>query len=375
MGVLRRHGVVLLTAVLTLAVLGRRAQAQKPKEKFYERLPPGRLYPVGWEELQQDYRRSEPGKGKTIARWVVVAARRVVPGAVYRIVVEALRTSEPLTISAALIRSQEQVSASKVTLKKGEISEILLKAPEGSVPGLWQLRVEGREGTDTIFKRLTTLEFQSNFLTILVQPSRPVYNAGQTVYFRAIMLTRDLKPYDDPVDVYVLDPRGRTMRRWPSMQTSHGVINLNFDLPEYPLVGPWTLRVKARTQTNDKIIQVEHYFRPRFEVFVRLPPTLKTSDEVVEGVVVANMTNWRDVFGNLTLKLQYAPAGHHTPHPPYLNLADNFTDVHEEFIMPFRGFHPFALPLSKVTERLGGNIRGATVRVWAAVGDAFGWQV
>ncbi|XP_050702985.1 uncharacterized protein LOC126988673 [Eriocheir sinensis] len=148
------------------------------------------------------------------------------------------------------------------------------------------------------------------------------------------MLTRDLKPYDDPVDVYVLDPRGRTMRRWPSMQTSHGVINLNFDLPEYPLVGPWTLRVKARTQTNDKIIQVEHYFRPRFEVFVRLPPTLKTSDEVVEGVVVANMTNWRDVFGNLTLKLQYAPTGHHTPHPPYLNLADNFTDVHEEFIMP-----------------------------------------
>ncbi|XP_050702984.1 LOW QUALITY PROTEIN: CD109 antigen-like [Eriocheir sinensis] len=178
-----------------------------------------------------------------------------------------------------------------------------------------------------------------------------------------------------PSSLCFQDPRGRTMRRWPSMQTSHGVINLNFDLPEYPLVGPWTLRVKARTQTNDKIIQVEHYFRPRFEVFVRLPPTLKTSDEVVEGVVVANMTNWRDVFGNLTLKLQYAPAGHHTPHPPYLNLADNFTDVHEEFIMPFRGFHPFALPLSKVTERLGGNIRGATVRVWAAVGDAFGWQV
>ena len=45
-----------------------------------------------------------------------------------------------------------------------------------------------------------------------------------------------------------------------------GVINLNFELPDYPLVGAWTLRVQARTQTEDKTIQVEHYFRPRFEV-------------------------------------------------------------------------------------------------------------
>ena len=48
------------------------------------------------------------------------------PGSIYRVVVEALRTSEPLTVSAALIRSKEQVTANKVMLKKGEITEILL---------------------------------------------------------------------------------------------------------------------------------------------------------------------------------------------------------------------------------------------------------
>lgn len=368
----------LLTSALTVAMLWGGSLAQSPKEKLRNSvLPPGRLYPVGWEEVLQDYRKSFPGDKKTHAKWVLVAGRRVVPGSVYRVVVEALRVSEPLTVTAALIRSDEQVTANKVTLKKGERSEVLLKAPDGSLPGVWHLRVEVHEGTDTIFKRITDLEFQSKFLTILVQPSRPVYNAGQTVYFRSILLTRDLKPYDDPVDVYVLDPRGRTMRRWPSLQTGHGVINLNFDLPEYPLVGPWTLRVKARTQTEDKTIQVEHYFRPRFEVFVRMPQTLRTSAEVVEGVVVANMTNWRDVFGNLTIKLQYAPHGHHEPHAPHDNLPDNFTDVYQEFIEPFHGYHPFAIPLTNVTERLGGsaNLRGATVRVWAAAGDSFGWQV
>lgn len=63
-----------------------------------------------------------------------------------------------------------------------------------------------------------------------------------------------------------------------------------------------------------------------------MPQTLKASAEVVEGVVVANMTNWRDVFGNLTIKLQFAPPGHYNPHPPYVDLPDNFTDVHQEFI-------------------------------------------
>ena len=63
-----------------------------------------------------------------------------------------------------------------------------------------------------------------------------------------------------------------------------------------------------------------------------MPQTLKTSSEVVEGVVVANMTNWRDVFGNLTIKLQFAPPDHHQPHAPHQDLPDNFTDIHQEFI-------------------------------------------
>ncbi|XP_045132663.1 CD109 antigen-like [Portunus trituberculatus] len=380
MGVLgSRHGrgAALLTAALTVAVLWCSVEAQNVAENFYNRLPPGRLYPAGWLEKQQEVRVSAPSDKKTHAKWVIVAGRRVVPGSVYRVVVEALRVSEPLTVSAALIRSSEQITTNKVTLKKGEISEILLQAPYGSVPGDWQLRVEGHEGIDAIFKRVTKLEFQTNFLTIFMQPSRPVYTAGQTVYFRSIMLTRDLKPYDDPVDVYVLDPRGLTMRRWPSMQTSHGVINLNFELPEYPLVGPWTLRVQARTQTQDKVIHVEHYFRPRFEVFVRMPQTIKASSEMVEGVVVANMTNWRDVFGNLTIKLQFTFPGEYSPHPPHHDVPDNFTDVFEEFVETFRGYYPFALPLEKVKEKLGGStdLQGSTVRVWAAAGDSFGWQV
>lgn len=45
---------------------------------------------------------------------------------------------------------------------------------------------------------------------------------------------------------------------------------------------------------------------PSSQVFVRLAHAFKASEEYISGVVVANMTNWRYVRGNCSLKLQVA---------------------------------------------------------------------
>ena len=47
--------------------------------------------------------------------------------------------------------------------------------------GKWELLIEGREGPSQlpVFKNSTVLKFNPKFLTILIQTSRPVYNAGQ----------------------------------------------------------------------------------------------------------------------------------------------------------------------------------------------------
>ncbi|KAK4320554.1 hypothetical protein Pmani_008591 [Petrolisthes manimaculis] len=320
---------------------------------------------------------STTDKKATQAKWVVVTGRKVVPGSIYRIVIEALGVFQPLDVKAALVHSSEQVSSANTILQPRQLSEILLRVPESSVAGHWQLRVEGHEGVSVVFNKVVDLTFQARFLTILIQPSRPVYNAEQTVHFRAILLTRDLKPYDEPVDCYVLDPRGRIMRRWPSLQTGHGVVHLTFDLPNFPLLGAWTLRVQAMSQIQDKTIMVEHYFRPRFEVYVRLPHTVQTEAEFLEGVIVANMTNWRDVIGNCTIHLQYAIHDH----PEHIPQA--FSTVYEEYVSYFRGFYGFQLPMDAVQQQLSNlpgsedrlRQRGVTVRVLAVVGDALGWQI
>ena len=60
--------------------------------------------------------------------------------------------------------------------------QIFYQVPDSSVDGDWKLRIEGREGKGQLplFKNSTKLIFDPNFLTILIQPSRPVYNAAQT---------------------------------------------------------------------------------------------------------------------------------------------------------------------------------------------------
>ncbi|KAB7495813.1 Antigen, partial [Armadillidium nasatum] len=295
---------------------------------------------------------------KVSPRWLIIGGRHIVPGSVYRLAVEALRRGLPgedlpLTVRASISHNNQQVSFGKIIVQPGELSNMLLKIPDMSIQGDWQLRVEGREGTSQIpvFKNTTKLTFSPRFLTILIQTSRPVYNAGQRVRFRGVMLTRELKPYEEPVDIYVL------VR----------IVDLSFELPEYPLLGNWTIQFHARQQKQNKTILVEQYFRPRFEVFVKLPQTFLSSDEFLSGTVIANLTNWRDVHGNCSLKLQI---GSNKDHP----VPTMYETLYTELTGNFTGSYEFYLPMDVVAKR-SSNLANVIVRVYAEIGDYFNHQI
>lgn len=88
-------------------------------------------------------------------------------------------------------------------------------------------------------------------MTILIQLDKPVYRQGQTgecnvfrhfffrirnwtpclkfvfclsVKFRTIPINTGLRAFDDPVDVFMVDPNGYVMRRWLSRQTNIGTV-------------------------------------------------------------------------------------------------------------------------------------------------------
>ena len=112
------------------------------------------------------------------------------------------------------------------------------------------LRIEGRRrrplskihgsggGTagPSLFEHQSFLEFSTEFLSIVISPSRAIYNAESVIRIRVLFFTTSLKPYDGIVDLYLLDPDGYIIRKWHSKELNIGVLTETYTLPEYPKV-------------------------------------------------------------------------------------------------------------------------------------------
>ncbi|KAK8397834.1 hypothetical protein O3P69_004558 [Scylla paramamosain] len=223
--------VVVVVVVVIAAVVGVVGQTRN-LGRTDGKLPLHRDYSV-------NFRRVLNGRNRLASRFnhpthMVVAPQTVRPGALYRCVVTILRLDYPVEVRATIMRDGEEITGASNVITRDYPETLLLQIPKSTVGGDYRLHVEGNiPGTagGTVFTNDTQLYFSRRFLTILVQTSRPSYNGGQTVNFRVILLTMDTKPYDDPVDVFVLDPKGYILRRWPSRSTNVGVVSLSFDLP------------------------------------------------------------------------------------------------------------------------------------------------
>ncbi|KAB7502079.1 Antigen [Armadillidium nasatum] len=199
---------------------------------------------------------------------LILASKIVRPSSVYRCMVSILYVDHPVNVRASMQRDGVEIASGKADIIKGSPEPILLNVPKTVADGKYVLRVEGNvpgSTGGTIFLNETELYFSTRFLTVLMQTSRPVYTGDQHVRFRIILLTTELKPYDDPVDVYILDPDGYAMRRWPSRPTNVGVISMSFKLPFLPKSGWWKLRAVVNGQVEEKIFRVEKWYTPRFE--------------------------------------------------------------------------------------------------------------
>ncbi len=104
----------------------------------------------------------------------------------------------------------EVAQAVKTNIHPGSVHNLLMKIstlPEGD----YSLRVEGNAaGTagGTLFTQETQLIYSPRFLSILIQLNKPAYNGGDSVRFRVVLLNMSLKPFNEPIDMYIYDPNG-----------------------------------------------------------------------------------------------------------------------------------------------------------------------
>jgi len=86
-----------------------------------------------------------------------------------------------------------------------------------------------------------------------------------------------------------------------------GTVSLDYQISDQPVFGEWRIRVVAQGQIEENTFVIEEYYQTRFEVNVTMAPFIFTTDQFLEGTVMANYTGGAPVQGNLTLKATVRP--------------------------------------------------------------------
>ncbi|XP_049876767.1 CD109 antigen [Pectinophora gossypiella] len=251
------------------------------------------------------------------ATYFIVASRMVRPGQIYKISANILRARLQMTIRASISCNGVEIADVIDRVKEG-VPEILnMRVPATSVPGDYKLRVEGLYLDDPFggraFVNETQLTFSRRFMTIFIQLDKPVYMQSQTVRFRVIPISTELKAFGRAIDVFILDPNRRIMKRWLSRQSNFGTVSLQYQMSDQPLFGEWTIRVEALGQVEETQFLVEEYYQTRFEVNVTMPAFFFNTEPFIHGRIMANYTSGAPVRGNLTLKATVRPIPQYRP--------------------------------------------------------------
>lgn len=311
--------------------------------------------------------------GKLSPSYFVVAPTVVRPASVYRVVVGILQGKERPTgqieVRAALSTVHDrQMAQAHNFLRFGETKALIMQAPEdvGSAAGTegLKLKVEGRMGSQIIFSNTTHVAATNRFLTILVQMSRPIYTGGQKIEFRAVLLRTDMRPYQGPVHVYVLDTDGFVVRRWLSRFPSTGVVELSMGTPGLPKPGWWRVKVVAGNQVHYHPFYITKYFEPRFEVLVETPFFTVASEGAISGRYGAFFLTYMPVEGSANVTL-YIKEHWRLPDTSYKKV---FTDN----VGYVNGWRDFRYSLTNLVANRTVDLTHAEVKVEVKVRHAFG---
>lgn len=151
--------------------------------------------------------------------YFIVSSRMVRPGLIYKVAVSILRAQYPVTVHASISCDGVQISGDSKDVKVGVPETMLMRVPPTSVTGEYKLRVEGFYQDifgGLAFLNETRLDFSQRSMSIFIQTDKPLYMQGETIRFRTIPITTELKGFDNAVDVYMLDPNRHIVRRWIS---------------------------------------------------------------------------------------------------------------------------------------------------------------
>ncbi|XP_062412466.1 C3 and PZP-like alpha-2-macroglobulin domain-containing protein 8 isoform X2 [Sardina pilchardus] len=247
-------------------------------------------------------------------------------------------------------------------LDKGTIK---LKVPTG-LRGQAQLKVWGnRHLTEGgyIFHNSTTVTVDSKGTAVFIQTDKPVYKPQQRVLINVYSMAPDLKPANDKIEAYVVDPRGSRMIQWNGLQPQCcGIVNMSFPLSDQPVFGEWLIFVEQQGHTYNKSFEVQKYVTPKFELVLEPPRYIRDLNVCEQVTVRARYTFGKPVTGKMIVNMTVNGVGyyrHDVGHPVVKT-------------MEIRGTATFPLCVKEMMPLdVADHFRG-TVSMWVSVSSVDG---
>jgi type II secretory pathway pseudopilin PulG len=155
-------------------------------------------------------------------------------------------------------------------------------------PGEYQLVVDATSslGRDQIVRKV---EIQHP-ARILLSCDKPVYQPGQTIHLRSLILnSRTDRPFtNEAVTFEVADPKGNKVFKETRRTSGFGIASADFVLASELILGRYELRVQAGAATVERAVEVRRYVLPKFKIQITTEKPYYLPGETVAGSVVVN---------------------------------------------------------------------------------------
>lgn len=243
-------------------------------------------------------------------RLTVIAPKKLRPHSDFHVVVSLAESEQPASVELQLTggrdSSQEHSEAKSVLVASGETQSV--KFEIGDWPAAEYVLNMTAEAVDRSwnYSQEAVLVFEQRTYVGLVQTDKAIYKPGQQVKLRCLFLKQTLQPLvlRDEINVTITDPKRNIVKQWQALSNYRGLLSLELDLSDEPMLGDWTIQAEARSQTTTKRFQVAEYILPTFEVGLQLPKFITYDEPELIATVRATYTYGKPVNGQVTLTVQ-----------------------------------------------------------------------
>nr|CAB3229046.1 alpha-2-macroglobulin homolog precursor [Phallusia mammillata] len=223
-----------------------------------------------------------------------------------------LQSTNPVEVTVKLSTPDNLISfQNQAVINSGSSATINLGQIPRGYDGATQFNMN-ITGVDTVsgetlfFNSTSAFTYASKTLSILIQTDKAIYQPGQTIKFRAVVLKPDLRPLLGNVSYSVEDPNGNTILLETDVVLEHGVAGSEFPLNKEAVKGNWKITFETLGYKEEMTVEVKLYKLPKFKVELEVPSFIYPGSAGITIKLKGTYTYGKPVKGKASIELTLA---------------------------------------------------------------------